>query len=148
MFSKAVGLEHTLLGHTGLFGPAGLVPGAGVGADDLSVIGAGLSVVGDLRSPGEIQVFGAVYGEVNSRTVIVAASGHVEGWIYASKVYVHGSFTGRIEAIEVTVTSTATIFGDIYHHILTVDPNAVIDGLRPWRPRSHLEERRPWHPGE
>ena len=54
----------------------------------------------------------------------------------------------RIEAIEITVGDTATIYGDIYHHILSVDPNAVLDGLRPWRPRAHLAERRPWYPGE
>lgn len=142
MFSRAERLEPGYRGHGGLFSTTASRN------NELSVVGAGLTVAGDLRSAGEIQVFGAVHGEINCRTVIVAAGGHVEGWIYASTVHVFGSVYGRIEAIEVTVGDTATIYGDIYHHILTVDRNAVLDGLRPWRPRSHLAERRPWHPGE
>jgi cytoskeletal protein CcmA (bactofilin family) len=142
MFSRAERFEHGNREHSGLF------PAFATRNDDLSVVGGGLTVAGDLLSAGEIRVFGAVHGEINCRTVIVAAGGHVEGWIYASSVYVFGSVFGRIEAIEVTVGETATIYGDIYHHILSVDRNAVLDGLRPWRPRSHLAERRPWHPGE
>ena len=141
MFSRSERVEHGYRGHRGLFSAATSRN------NDLSVVGAGLTVAGDLRSAGEIQVFGAVYGEINCRTVIVAAGGHVEGWIYASTAYVFGSVYGRIEAVEVTVGEAATIYGDIYHHILSVDPNAVLDGLRPWRPRAHLAERRPWHPG-
>ena len=148
MFSKTERLDRGFLGYAGRLGRARPHSAFGVDDEDLSVIGAGLTVAGDLRSVGEIQVFGAVHGEINSRIVIVAAGGHVEGWIYATQAYIMGSVTGRIEAIEVTIAGTATIFGDIYHHILSIDPDAVLDGLRPWRPRPHLAERRPWHPGE
>ncbi|RMD64769.1 MAG: polymer-forming cytoskeletal protein [Alphaproteobacteria bacterium] len=48
---------------------------------------------------------------------------------------VRGTLIGQVRANTVTVGKDARIIGNIFHHTLTIEPGAYIDGRRPWRPR-------------
>lgn len=104
-----------------------------------TVIHSDLTVAGELVTDGHIEVEGVVEGTINSRTVMVREGGHVEGTILAEAVYIRGSVHGPVRANTVRVGSTARVVGNIFHHSLTVEPGAYIDGRRPWRPRIDRE---------
>lgn len=108
-----------------------------------SVINADLTVVGDLDSAGDIRVAGTVDGNINSRTLIVNGGGCVNGSVMAESVRVLGTVRGRIEARSVSIAGSARVVGDIFHHELTIEEGAVLDGLRPWRPSQYFAARRP-----
>ncbi len=55
-----------------------------------------------------------------------------------------GTVTGRVEAVTVTIAATGWVAGNVTHNVLTIEPGGVLEGRRPWRPVSHLEERRKW----
>ncbi len=109
-----------------------------------SVISADTIVIGDLKSSGGVSVEGRVVGDITGRTVNVSAGGHVEGSIYAERVHIGGHVSGRVEAISVTIARTARVLSNITHHTLTIEPGAVVQGRRPWRPLSFMEQQRKW----
>ena len=104
-------------------------------ADDLSIVGAGLTVVGNIDCPGDLQVFGTVEGDVRARALIVEVDGHIEGRVYAQKLVIGGSINGPVTATDIRIEGTAKVLGNITHNMLTVEPGAFLEGRRPWRPR-------------
>ncbi|MFQ6018460.1 MAG: polymer-forming cytoskeletal protein [Kiloniellaceae bacterium] len=117
----------------------GFARGAGDSAAVPTIIHADLTVLGDLLSDGHILLNGTVEGNINSRTVTVGESGHVEGAILAESVYICGSVRGPVRANTVTVGKTARIVGSIFHNVLTIEPGAFLEGRRPWRP--HIDRK-------
>lgn len=112
--------------------------GRSVTADDrASVIGIDLTISGQLRGDADVRVDGRIEGSINTRSVTVTESGHIEGEVFADTVHVGGSVYGPIEAIAVTVAKTARIVGTVVHNRLSVESGATIEGLRPWRPPNY-----------
>lgn len=111
-----------------------------------AVVAIDLKLVGDLRSPTTVHVDGWVQGEIISPRVTVSEHGYVEGVIIADMVEIRGVVTGRIEAMEVAIAGTADVEATIFHHHISIERGARVEGRRPWRPRSGLIERRPWWP--
>ena len=107
---------------------------ARIKGETYSFLSSGLTVTGNLESDGEIELHGAVEGEIRSRALTVAEGAQVEGAIFAEEVEIMGSVVGRIEAASVKMTKTAEVVGDIFHHHLKVEPGAFHEGLTPWRP--------------
>ena len=109
-----------------------------------SLIGPDMSVVGDLRGAGEVRIEGEIGGDVYAQTVSVGEGGLVHGSVFAEIAHIAGTVEGRIEAVSVSVERGARIDGSITHNELDIEPGAHIDGRRPWRPLSYLEQRRQW----
>ncbi len=109
-----------------------------------SLIAADLAIVGDLDCGDEIHIHGAIEGTIVCPVVVVAEGGFVDGTILAQTVRIAGEVTGTIEAVTVHIASTAAVNGKVFHHELTIEPGAFVEGRRPWRPRAHIEDRLPW----
>ena len=92
-----------------------------------SIIGADLKVVGNLQCDGEIDVQGAVEGDIDAATVTVDKDARVEGSIRAHSLTVSGSVDGGMEATEIALTSTARVTGELCHETLSVDPGAILE---------------------
>lgn len=101
----------------------------------ISVVGAELSVLGDIDCPGDLQVFGVVQGDVRAQTLIIESGAHIEGRVFAQRLVVGGSVNGPVTATEIRIESTARVIGNITHNVLTIEPGAYLEGRRPWRPR-------------
>lgn len=123
----------------GLFG--GMARG-GVSAP--SFVGSDTRIMGDLSGAGEVRIDGEVGGDVVARSVTVGEGGSVEGSVFAETVHIGGAVMGRVEAVAVTIAATGRVVGTVTHNVLSVEPGAVIEGRRPWRPVSYLEARRKW----
>ncbi|MDH5750473.1 MAG: polymer-forming cytoskeletal protein [Rhodospirillales bacterium] len=93
-----------------------------------SIISAGLSVVGDLSSNGEIQVDGNVDGDIQTKTLLVGESANIKGSISCDTIRVHGSINGQIKSHTVFLAKTAHVVGDVLHETLSIETGAFIEG--------------------
>ncbi len=93
-----------------------------------SIIGADISIVGDLSSEGEVLVDGSIDGDIRTKTLLIGESATVKGEIVGDTVRVDGRFTGLIKARAVTLTKSARVVADILHEKLSVENGASLDG--------------------
>jgi cytoskeletal protein CcmA (bactofilin family) len=101
---------------------------SGSGKGMPSIVSADFRVVGNVTSEGDIQLDGAVDGNVKARALTIGQAGTVRGEVRADKVQIQGSVTGPIRARVVEITKSAKVAGDVFYESLTVETGAVIDG--------------------
>src|SRR5216117_1256004 len=110
----------------------------------LSIIGAGMRVVGDITAEGVIKIEGTVVGTVQAaRQVLVAQGGVVEGDVMTKEAIVGGEVRGAIQASErVELQITSVVYGDITTRRLLVQEGGEINGvLRMGDAANHESER-------
>jgi len=93
-----------------------------------SIVSAGLQVTGNMISDGDVQIEGAIEGDVKSRMLTVGEAGAVRGAIEAEQVFVSGEVIGKIKAANVSLARTARVSGDIIHDVLSVEAGAHVEG--------------------
>ncbi len=93
-----------------------------------SIISADLKIVGDLNSGGDLQIDGAVEGDVTSRALTIGESAVVRGVLMAETVRIYGSVIGEVRANSVILSKTARVEGDIVHQSLTMEAGADLIG--------------------
>lgn len=93
-----------------------------------SILSADLKIIGDLHSEGEIQIDGAIEGDIRTKTLLVGETANIKGEIVADVVNVHGSISGQIKSREVNLAKTAHVVGDILHENLAIETGAFLEG--------------------
>ena len=93
-----------------------------------SIISANLNVIGDLVSEGDIQVEGAIRGDVACRVLVLSDAAEVSGKITCETARIRGAVIGEIYAKAVLLARTARITGDIFYEHVTIEAGAVIEG--------------------
>jgi cytoskeletal protein CcmA (bactofilin family) len=93
-----------------------------------SVLSSDLTITGNVRSSGDIQVEGIVEGDVRAQTLIVGESATVKGEVVAEEVVVHGRVVGRLRGLKVRLTSSARCEGDIVHKTIAIESGAHFEG--------------------
>jgi cytoskeletal protein CcmA (bactofilin family) len=93
-----------------------------------TVIGAGMKITGDVEAHGRLQLAGRIEGKIHVPVVEVEQAGVVVGEIHADRVTVSGIVTGRIEAIDIHLTSAAQVVGDLVCLGLQIDKGASFEG--------------------
>ena len=95
-----------------------------------TIIGMSAECNGDFAADGAIRIDGTVNGNVIvTDTVIVGASGCINGDINAQKVVIGGEVYGNLNVPEKDeLTSTARVIGDITTGGLVIDEKAVFQG--------------------
>jgi cytoskeletal protein CcmA (bactofilin family) len=105
---------------------------AGGGAvTGLSIIGAGMRVVGDISADGVVKIEGIVVGTVHAaKQVLVAKGGQVEGDVVSREAIVGGEVRGAIYAEErVELQATSVVHGDVSTKRLFVQEGGEINGV-------------------
>jgi cytoskeletal protein CcmA (bactofilin family) len=115
--------------------PAARSPGPRKGS---SLIGADMTLEGNVGGGGELQIDGAVKGDVRVERVTIGDGGQVDGAIFAEAVEVRGRVIGAITAKQVRLYGACHVDGDITHEQLAMEPGAFFQGrsLRLQRPAS------------
>lgn len=95
-----------------------------------TIIGRDAECNGDFNSGGSVRIDGTVNGDINvSETVILGATGVVNGDIVTKVAIIGGEIIGSINAPEKTeLTSTARVLGDITTKTIVIDENAIFQG--------------------
>ena len=94
----------------------------------VSVIGAGMRVVGRVHSTSVVTVAGTVVGPVSADDqVIVTEGGRVQGDVESREVVLDGEVRGSVDAHErLELQASATVHGKLHAPRLTVHEGAVI----------------------
>ena len=93
-----------------------------------SVLSSDLTVVGNLRTTGDIQVEGTVEGDIRAHLLTVGESATIRGEIVADDIVVNGRVIGRVRGLKVRLTSTARVEGDIIHKTIAIESGAHFEG--------------------
>lgn len=93
-----------------------------------SIISADVVMRGNVNSSGEVQLDGALEGDIKAATLIVGEKASVKGEIICESVVVRGRVEGGIRAKQVALAATAHIVGDILHSSLSVESGAHFEG--------------------
>jgi len=106
----------------------------GAGGDavtGLSIIGAGMRVVGDISADGVVKIEGTVVGTVQAaKQVLVARGGEVEGDVVSREAIIGGEVRGGIYAEErVELQATSVVHGDVATKRLFVQEGGEINGV-------------------
>ena len=103
-------------------------PSAPKGKAAVSVLSSDLTVVGNLRTSGDIQVEGTVEGDIRAHLLTVGESATIRGEIVADDIVVNGRVIGRVRGLKVRLTSSARVEGDIIHKTIAIESGAHFEG--------------------
>jgi len=93
-----------------------------------SVLSSDLTIIGNVKSSGDIQVEGIVEGDVRAQMLIVGESATVKGEVMAEEVIVHGRVVGRLRGLKVRLSASARCEGDIVHKTIAIESGAHFEG--------------------
>ncbi|WP_262691761.1 bactofilin family protein [Kordiimonas aestuarii] len=93
-----------------------------------SIIGSDVEIEGNIRTVGELQLDGAIKGDLTCGGVVMGESGAVKGIITADTVTIRGTVNGEIRARSVRLEKSAVVEGDVYHESLSVEAGAKLTG--------------------
>ena len=93
-----------------------------------SSLSSDLTIVGNLRTTGDIMVEGHVQGDIRAHLLTVGEGATIEGEIVADDIVVTGRVIGRVRGLKVRLTSTARVEGDIIHKTIAIESGAHFEG--------------------
>ena len=97
-------------------------------ARGLSTLSADLQFEGGISGSGDLQIDGAIKGDVRVGRLIVGETGAVEGNVSADYVEVRGRIVGGISGKQVKLVATAYVDGDITAEQMSIDIGAYLQG--------------------
>lgn len=112
-------------------GASGAGRGAGGVTAGLSIVGAGMTVHGDIETGGVVKIEGAVNGRVNAaQQVLVAKGGRIDGDVQTGEAVIAGAVHGAVQAQQrVEIQTGAVVEGDITTSRVLVAEGAVLNGM-------------------
>lgn len=95
-----------------------------------TIIGKGAECNGDFDAQGSVRLDGTIHGNVTvSDTLVIGATGYVEGDIIVQTAIIGGEVNGNIKApVKAELTSTARVIGDITTGSIIIDEHAIFQG--------------------
>ena len=105
-----------------------LAPSVPKAKSGVSILSADLTVVGNLRTTGDIQVEGTVEGDIRAHLLTDGESATIRGEILADDIVVNGRVIGRVRGLKVRLTATARVEGDIIHKTIAIESGAHFEG--------------------
>ncbi|MCK6264329.1 polymer-forming cytoskeletal protein [Vibrio sp. ZSDE26] len=106
-----------------------------------TVIAKGCSIEGQLRLESDLQVDGAVDGEIKAEhTLTISETGIVSGEVYAERVLVNGKFEGTCHAETIEILSRGSVVGTIYSDNLSIQPGGKFTGVTHATPEQQVVE--------
>ncbi|KEO52005.1 bactofilin family protein [Thioclava pacifica] len=93
-----------------------------------SVLSSDLTITGNIKTTGDIQIEGVVEGDIRAHLLTVGESATIKGEITADDVVVNGRVVGRVRGLKVRLTSTARVEGDIIHKTIAIESGAHFEG--------------------
>ncbi len=93
-----------------------------------SVLSSDITITGNVRSSGDIQVEGTIEGDIRAHTLVVGETATVKGEVVAEDVVVHGRVIGRLRGLKVRLSTSARVEGDIVHKTIAIESGAHFEG--------------------
>ena len=103
-------------------------PRRAASASTFSVLGADVTMRGDVEAAADLHLDCTVEGDVTCATLVQGETGRIAGAIEAHSARLAGHVKGTVTARELVVLRGARIDGDVHYETLTVEPGATIEG--------------------
>lgn len=96
----------------------------------ISIIGPGMTVVGDCQTDGTIRVEGSVEGSIRAgKAVVVGKEGRVDGDITTQDAVISGRVTGTLVAeSRLELQATCRIEGEVRARRMQLEEGAILNG--------------------
>lgn len=96
----------------------------------ISIIAAGMKVVGDCETDGTLRIEGSVEGSVRAgKAVVIGKDGLVDGHVITADAVIAGRVTGTVRAdSRLEVQSSARIDGEVAARRMQLDEGAELNG--------------------
>ncbi|MTH36225.1 polymer-forming cytoskeletal protein [Paracoccus limosus] len=93
-----------------------------------SILAADLTVTGNIKTEGDVQIEGKIEGDIRAHLLTVGESATIRGELVAEEVVVNGRVVGRVRGLKVRLTATARVEGDIIHKTIAIESGAHFEG--------------------
>ena len=107
----------------------------------MSVIGADITITGNLEASVDLHIEGRVLGDVRCATLILGETSRINGTIQAERVRVAGTVEGAIETRDLAIEASGRVTGELTYGRLRVANGAVIEGTLKCNPPVEAEPR-------
>jgi cytoskeletal protein CcmA (bactofilin family) len=107
--------------------PAG-APRPVASSSTFSVIGADVTIRGDLSASADLHVDGTVEGDIACASLVQGESSRIEGAVEAQTARFAGRVKGTINVRELVILRSAVIEGDVQYDALTIEQGAQVEG--------------------
>ncbi|MFN3990229.1 MAG: polymer-forming cytoskeletal protein [Erythrobacter sp.] len=98
------------------------------GGATFSVIGADVTITGDIAASADLHIDGTVEGDIRCAALVQGEGSSIHGAVSAESARLAGKVTGSITARELVILKTARIAGDVHYDALTIEQGAEVDG--------------------
>lgn len=96
--------------------------------DGTSVFSANLKILGQVKTPDDLEIHCEIEGPIEAKNVMIAERGFVRGLVRASRLVVAGSLDGNFLGMEVEVRGTGRINGDVVCQSMSIEKSGMING--------------------
>ena len=93
-----------------------------------SIIGSDVRIVGNVSTPGEVQLDGIVEGDLVCGSLTVGEHGIVTGTVKADTLNLRGRIEGKLKVKTVHLQKTAQVLGDIAYETMTMEAGVQVQG--------------------
>lgn len=96
----------------------------------INLIGNGTTIVGDIKSNGDVRIDGVLNGNISiNGKLVVGSTGKIEGNIMCQNADISGDIKGKINVSELLILkASAKLVGDIITGKISIEPNATFTG--------------------
>lgn len=96
----------------------------------ISIIAAGMKIVGDCETDGTIRIEGSIQGSVTAgKAVVIGKDGLVDGHVITADAVIAGRVTGTVRAdSRLEVQASARIDGEVAARRMQLEEGAVLNG--------------------
>lgn len=94
----------------------------------VSVLSANLKVVGQIKTPDDLEIHCEIEGPIEANNVTIAPQGSVRGYLRANRLVVAGQLTGNFMGKELDLRETGRINGDVFCESFSMSKNGVLNG--------------------
>jgi len=92
-----------------------------------TIIGAGCKLTGDIKTDHSVQIHGHVVGDITADTIVIGRGGTVEGKVFATNLFLHGTLNGPATVDIANVFSHAKMVGTLSYRTLNITANTGLE---------------------
>lgn len=93
-----------------------------------SIIGADLSITGNLETDGEVRIDGEIQGDIHAGRIVVGEQAMITGELVADEIVIGGNVQGTVRGNHVTFQSASRVEGEVFHKSLSIEQGAYFEG--------------------
>ena len=110
------------------WGKAAIPPCRPASSSIPSIIGSDIRIIGNLTTPGEVQLDGVIEGDIVCGSLTIGEHGLVTGTVKVDTLFLRGRIEGKLRAKVVNFERTAQVKGDVTYETMTMESGVMVEG--------------------